>query len=161
MRLYTDRPTKTQHALWISQTGLWVTENSRDTSSQSITVKLDALIGKHLEIIHGTETKVSAAESDAPEGTQLWQTPLGAQTRVFFECWFHRVRTDLLPCKRKLASVLNDRQTWVCCLWKPLHWMCHKTSEKTMEKLYIKISQALEGQQCKYTPWLTRCLHYK
>ncbi len=116
---------------------------------------------KTLEIIHGTETKVSAAESDAPEGTQLWQTPLGAQTRVFFECWFHRVRTDLLPCKRKLASVLNDRQTWVCCLWKPLHWMCHKTSEKTMEKLYIKISQALEGQQCKYTPWLTRCLHYK
>ncbi len=32
--------------------GLWVTENSRETSSQSITVKLDALIGKHLEIIH-------------------------------------------------------------------------------------------------------------
>ncbi len=58
-----------------------------------------------------------AAESDAPEGTQLWQTPLGAITRALFECWFHCVRTDSLPCKRKLASVLNYRQTWVCFLW--------------------------------------------
>ncbi len=90
--------------------------------------------------------KSSAAESTPPRG-RSFDRHLWSSNAFFFRMLIPLCQKDLLPCKRKLASVLNDRQTWVCCLWKPLHWMCHKTSEqgKTMEKLYINNQSSIRG----------------